>query len=487
LRVISINKKSNSILLTILFFGIAFRLLYVLFFSSFFAKAYLGRETIFYSGSDFGSALACFNNLIKHGSYSINLDEPLGYFNRMPGYSFLIGIISSIFPNPYNMYVVSLVQIALDLVSIFLLYKICFQLVKSELAGLVAAFIYATHPIIILWCPVLMSDSLGSFFTLLILYFYSKSDLKNKWFWVGLAIGLGTLIRPQTILTIPIIGLLEFIYNLKNLKNFFTSMLIMGLTIACTYGIYPIRNYVFHKQLILFQDLRGSGSVWNDATVNYMQYIYSVQSKWDPSWTNIMHNEKFTIDKAAFAHQGDSTILMDAIYKAQNCSYTFSCWSGYWKEQLPKSDSACDVELAKTFKLLRDNQIKYNAYHYWVTLPLENLKKCFFKSELSNAKDKSMILKLVPIVFLYRTILLLIGLFAGIWMVLKFKENRKYLLFIILGFTSWYLLICFGSMPQLRNIEMRYLLPVDVLLIIPVALIIVRLTQKFFSKQNNIN
>jgi hypothetical protein len=459
----------------------------VLFFSSFFAKAYLGRETIFYSGSDFGTSLASFNNLIKYGSYTINLDEPLGYFNRMPGYSFIIGIISLIFPKPYNMYVVSLFQILLDVMSIYLLYKICVRFAKNEIAGLIAAFLYATHPIIILWCPVLMSDSLGSFFTLLILYYYSQAESKYKWYLVGLAIGLGTLIRPQTILTIPIIGLLELIYNLKNFKTYFVSMLIMGLTIICTYGIYPIRNYVFHRQLILFQDLRGSGGVWNDATVNYMQYIYSVQSKWDPSWTNIMRNEKFTIDKAAFHHPGDSAILMDAIHKAQNCSYTFSCWSGYWKEQLPKSDSACDVELAKTFKLLRDNQIKYNAYHYWVTLPLENLKKCFFKSELSNAKEKSMILKLVPVVFFYRTLLLLIGLFAGIWMALKFKENRKYLLFILIGFTSWYLLICFGTMPQLRNIEMRYLLPVDVLLIIPAALIINRLTQKFFTKQNNID
>jgi hypothetical protein len=405
----------------------------------------------------------------------------------MPGYSFFIGIISLLFSNPYNMYMVSFLQIIFDVASIYLLYKICVRLTKSDTVGLIAAFLYATHPIIILWCPVLMSDSLGAFCSLLVLYYYSKSESKFKWFLVGLAIGIGTLIRPQTILTIPIIGGIELWYNLKNIKNYFRAMLIMGITILFTYGLYPIRNYVFHHQVILFQDLRGSGTVWNEATVNYMHYIYSVQSKWDPAWTNIMRNEKFTIDKAAFKYPGDSAILMDAIYKAQNCSYTFSCWSGYWKEQLPKSDSICDVELAKTFKLLRAHQIKYNAYHYWVTLPLENLKKCFFKSELSNAKDKSMMLKLVPIVFFYRTILLLIGLIAGIWFVFKYHENRKYFLFMVIGFLSWYLLICFGTMPQLRNIEMRYLLPVDVLLIIPAAILIYKIANKFIIKQNNID
>jgi 4-amino-4-deoxy-L-arabinose transferase-like glycosyltransferase len=175
--------KQNKLSL-ILVLGLMLRLFYVFFFSSFFAKAYLGRETIFYSGSDFGTSLSAFNNLIRNGAYSINLDEPLCYFNRMPGYSFFIGIISLLFSNPYNMYMVSFLQIIFDVASIYLLYKICVRLTKSDTVGLIAAFLYATHPIIILWCPVLMSDSLGAFCSLLVLYYYSKSESKFKWFLV---------------------------------------------------------------------------------------------------------------------------------------------------------------------------------------------------------------------------------------------------------------------------------------------------------------
>jgi hypothetical protein len=258
----------------------------------------------------------------------------------------------------------------------------------------------------------------------------------------------------------------------------------MGLVILFTYGLYPMRNYFLHNKVILFQDLRGSGGVWSDATVNYMQYIYSVQSKWDPAWTNIMRNEKFNIDKAAFNYPGDSAILMDAIYKAQNCSYTFSCWSGYWQgHRLSASDTLCDNEIAKSFLLLRNHQIEYNSFHYWIVLPLQNLKKCFFKSELSTSRTKSAALILVPIVFLYRTILLLIGLLACIWFIIKGNFKRKILLYIILNFSFWYLLICFGTMPQLRNIEMRYLLPVDVLLLIPASIVIQTLLLKIYKQK----
>ncbi|MFM2048451.1 MAG: hypothetical protein RI955_999 [Bacteroidota bacterium] len=459
-------------ILFLLVLGFILRLIYLFFFSPIFARAYLGMETIFFNGGDFGGSLISFKNLIYHGAYTINLNNEMGYYSRMPGYSFFVGIITLLTGEPQNLYIISIIQILLDVYSIYLIYKIG-KNIWNETTGIILGFLYATHPIIILWCPVLMSDSLGALCSLLTLYFYSKSESKYKWFWVGLSIGFGTLIRPQTILTIPIIGLIELIYQRKKIVYFLKCMSIMGITILFTYGLYPMRNYFFHHKIILFQDLRGSGGVWNDATVNYMHYIYSVQSKWDPAWTNIMRNEKFTVDKAAFAISGDSAILMAAIYKAQNCSYAFSCWSGYWQgHRLSPKDTACDVEIANTFALLREHQIKQNAYHYWVTLPLENLTKCFFKSQLSTSRTQSPMLKLVPIIFFYRSILLLIGLFACIWILLKMKLDKKTFLFILINFLGWYFLICFGTMPQLRNIEMRYLLPVDVLLLIPAAIII---------------
>ena len=90
--------KQNRNILLICLLGLLARMAYVVLFSSFFARAYLGRETLFYAGSDFGTSLLAFNNLWQHGTYSVNLADTLGAFNRMPGYSFFIGIISLIFP-----------------------------------------------------------------------------------------------------------------------------------------------------------------------------------------------------------------------------------------------------------------------------------------------------------------------------------------------------------------------------------------------------
>ncbi|HET8647000.1 MAG TPA: hypothetical protein VFO85_16005, partial [Vicinamibacteria bacterium] len=42
-------------------------------------------------------------------------------------------------------------------------------------------------------------------------------------------------------------------------------------------------------------------------------------------------------------------------------------------------------------------------------------------------------------------------------------------------FVLLYLTLCAGTSPQLRNIEMRYFLPADVLLLIPAAGLISRL------------
>lgn len=475
--------RQNKWLVFIIVFGLLARIAYVVLFSGFFAKAYLGRDTLFYPGSDFGTSLIAFKNLIQHGTYSVNLNDPLGAFNRMPGYAFFIGIISLLFAEPYNMYVVSGAQIIIDCIAIVLVFALLYKRFNTSVKlALLGAFIYAAYPIAIIWTPVLFSDSIGAFLSLWIAYVYlDNKENKRHWLVLGLLIGFAMLFRPQAILSILVIGAIELWTNRRILKHYFLCMLLMGTGIALTYGIYPARNLLLQHRLVLFQDLRGSGACWNEATVNYMQYVYAVQSHWDPAWTSIMKNKPFEIDKAAYAVPGDSLILMRAVKNAQTCSYAFSCWDGYWTERRSPYNLSCDSAIAADFALLRAHQIKYNAYHFWVSLPLENLNKCLLKSELSNKKKGGIVAQLVPIVFYYRTLLILLGILACV-IGLYQRQHTRALLFILLSFTSWYLLISAGTMAQLRNIEMRYLLPVDVLLLVPVALLSTRL--KFFAKED---
>jgi hypothetical protein len=470
-------------LILICVFGLLARVAYVVLFADFFAKAYLGRDTLFYPGGDFGTSLNSFRNLIYHGTYSANLNDALGAFNRMPGYSFFVGLISLVFSEPYNMYVVSGLQILIDCIAIALVYAILYKRFQcSEKVSLLGAIIYAAYPIAIIWTPVLFSDSIGAFFSLWILYSYlSNPEKKYKWLLLGLLIGFAMLFRPQALLSILVVGIMELWINIKNLKYYFKCMLLMGVGIALTYGTYPARNILLQHRFVLFQDLRGSGSCWNDATVNYMQYVYSVQSHWEPAWSSVMQNRKFEIDRAAYAVAGDSIILDRAVKNAQQCSYAFSCWSGYWTAERT-ANPACDSAIAADFALLRAHQMKQNAFHFWVILPIENLKKCLFKSEISHKKNGGFVASLVPVVFYYRSLLILLGILACV-IAIRRRQNTKANVFILLSFFSWYLLISVGTMAQLRNIEMRYLLPVDVLLVVPVALLFTKLL--FVSKKES--
>ena len=77
--------------------------------------------------------------------------------------------------------------------------------------------------------------------------------------------------------------------------------------------------------------------------------------------------------------------------------------------------------------------------------------------------------------FLLRSFLVVIGL-LGIYLALRNRGVRKKFLLIVLGYMiTWYLYISFIY----RNIEMRYLLHTDILLLIPAAF---ALTVLFFNK-----
>jgi nicotinamide riboside transporter PnuC len=90
--------------------------------------------------------------------------------------------------------------------------------------------------------------------------------------------------------------------------------------------------------------------------------------------------------------------------------------------------------------------------------------------------------------FYYRSLLILLGL-AGIFMMLFKQETRPIAAFVGLFFVMLYGYLCFGTSPQCRNIEIRYFLQADILLLIPAAFLLARLsfvnsfTARFFPEK----
>lgn len=204
-----------------------------------------------------------------------------------------------------------------------------------------------------------------------------------------------------------------------------------------------------------------------------MQYVYSVKAEWDPQFSNIIHNKPVKFPPIAYRTPEDSVKLERAIYLSQNCGSGFSYWKGYWKKPIPANDpSNCSEEAARLFNELRANQIKYNPVNFYLILPLQNLKKALFKSELGESK--SLARKLGGILFFYRTFLLILGI-IGLVMMLRDRFTIPIAMLIGSFFVALYFYLSFGTSPQCRNIEMRYLLQPDVLMLLPAAFLLSKL------------
>ena len=238
------------------------------------------------------------------------------------------------------------------------------------------------------------------------------------------------------------------------------------IAVSLSYGWWPARNLLLHKELVFTHRISAIDG-WGKDVQAYVSYIYSVQSNWQPQFDQVVGNKSFEIDRSnAYVFPSDSALLAETIFLSQNYGSGFGEWPGYWKKPMPAN--RYDTIIVKNFNILKQHQISYNSFHYWVVLPLENLKKCFFKSDLLSSSN-FWIKTLASLVFFFRTAVLFLGIFGTVAYCLINKKNNFILLMNFLFFSSWYILISAGDTYFLRNIEMRYLIQCDTLLILPAA------------------
>jgi hypothetical protein len=458
--------KQNKSILILLGTGFLARVIYTICFSKFVAQNYFGQDSLFTNSGDFSAWVDAIKNLVRTGDYTVNADNSYGYFGRMPGYAIFIAPFYFIFGESYFTYTVSFAQVLLDTSNIYLIYRIYKNIFpySTGYSPYIAPLIYAIHPINILWSSALFSEALSVFLLLLSLCIYTSSRFPYKYFTFGFISGFNILVRPQVVLFALLFVVLQVLltHPLKSKKQFTgLCLFIFGLLIA--YTPWPARNYLLHDKIVLTQDISGFAN-WGIDVHSYMHYIVSIQNNWEPQFGQIIHRQPFEIDtKNAYVTPTDSADLAKAVFLAQYHGSGFSNWAGYWQEKIDRNKN--DTTIAELFTKLQRHQMKYNAFHYWLTLPLSNLKKCFFKLEFTH-HNPSVLFKLATLMFVFRTLVILLGLVGS---VLLFKNQEPIFKLILLFFVSWYLLICWGPSAQMRNIEMRYLLQVDTLMIIPAS------------------
>lgn len=471
----SFFKKNH--LFVIIAAGFFIRILFYLFG----AKIYYGNAD-FMVGGDTLSWVTSIINLIDHGTYSVNLNKETGYFFRPPGYSFFIGFFYLISEKNIDTTYILIVwaQLILDTISIWLIYKIVQKIFSNKLFSAITAFLYATYPFIIVWNPVVYAETVSVFFLLLGLWFFANDKLKYNYFFSGLILGFAALTRLQIIFIFPAIGLALLIQYKKNIPQLLRISVPVTIAFILSYGLWPLRNYVNYNRAIFSQDLSAL-PCWDIDIMSFRDYIYSVKTDWDPQMTQIMKGERVDWPDASFIVPEDSGKLNYATRLCHECGLGFSVFmkNAHLRKNNVPIDSSCSKEISMVFHELQQNQIKYNWWNVYLWVPLSNLKKCFFKSGLYKPSN-AIVNMFTTILFGFRSVLILLGLF-GIVLFLKVNRKLPSLFLMILFFLMFsYLSLSFIY----RNMEMRFLIQPDLLLLIPAAYVFTYFIEKLILKKN---
>lgn len=464
----------NKKLLLILLLGLVVRIAFLLWG----ANVYFNRDIV-YSQGDTQGWITGFENIISKGVYTVNPEHEYGYFARLPGYSFFIGIFYFIAGGNWEkaLPIIAWVQILLDVISIFFIYAITKRLFSSK-AAYFTAFLYALYPFVVVWNPVAHTETLSIFIMLAGFYFLTDPNQRVfSFFLSGLMFGLGALMRPQILVLFPIPFLFLLIQQSFS-KAFLKKALLVGLGVFITYGLWPVRNYVKYNKVVFTQVLKGYGDYWDDDVIAFMQYTFSVKSEWEPQFSSIVKNEPTVWPPHAYLNAEDSLMLERAVDLSKNCGFGFSRRTGYWKIPIAKEES-CSEEIAELFDYLRLRQMEENPLSFYFLVPLQNLRKALFKSQLTQKPESSLMAAMVSGLFFYRTLLIILGIIGA---VVFWKKGNYFNLLILAYFLVLYLSLCFGTTVQMRNIEMRYFLHADVLLLIPAGLFLSEI--KNFLRKN---
>lgn len=443
------------------------------------APIYYGTEEYAAKGGDTHAWVVSMQNLVHTGTYTADPNYEDGKFFRPPGYSFFLipFYIASGFDLKLMYLLAQIFQVLLDSVSIVLVYRIIKNINGHEQIALLGSFLYCIYPFSIVWSPYLYAESPSVFFLLLSFYFITREPNRKNYLISGFALGFAVLLRVQIIFAAPAIAIYLLSKNQSLKKLFISPAIFFFLAFGITYGSWPLRNLCYGK-FIPAEELQNDKHFSADF-IAYMFYIWSVKTDHNPQFEQIINGQPVEWPSASYLHPEDSATLARMAVLCNTCGRGFS----HFKASAGKidkpilEDNECTNEIAATFNRLRKEQIMENPFHFYVTVPLSNLQKALFKTRLYG--EKSTLVKIVStVLFSYRTIFIFLGL-AGVWLNKKMKlVDQTFLNTVLIYFLLWYLVICFGY----RNMEIRYFLMNDILLLIPASISIIFLFDRIGSK-----
>jgi hypothetical protein len=206
------------------------------------------------------------------------------------------------------------------------------------------------------------------------------------------------------------------------------------------------------------------------ATAGYERYAEDVGSarQWMYGWTTDSDPYLDGISGKAplpefpaevFGSAAEAAQAQQLIQRARQCGTGFYNWRYERRYEQPTN---CNAELAAGFEALSASYQQRHPVKYW-KVPLMNLQRAFFKSQLKHEGGSSQV---VGLLFAYRSLLILLGL-AGAILLLRYQATWPALFF----FVFMYVFLCF----IVRHLEIRYLLQADVSMLCLAGVPLVRL------------
>lgn len=449
-------------------FGLAFilRIIFLLYG----AEYYYG--TNIHRNGDSSSYRESFKNLIQYGEYTFDRNNDEAYFGRLPGYPFFWGISYMIVGEDLADVSTALIQTIADSYSAVLIFLIAILLFRSFYPAFISGLIYAINPFFIVWVPIIGTETAGIFLCLILFYFLFKLD-QEKWYnlaFLGFLVAIAFYFRIY--LGILIISVIIHLATHNDFFHFIRKSLIVGFSFLILYSIWPIRNYLQHDKVMFLKPVSAGYERYSEDIMSARRWIYGWSHDADKYLTSLAKNQSVSIPDYVFSDEDEREY-----YDSLTINY-IDCGSGFynWRTNKKFTGKNCNSILRFGFDILSDSYKKNHPFLYYFKVPGYNIKKFFFKSEL--AQDSTGVV--VKILFFLRSVLLILSVLG---VILFFSKEHIPLLFFstfMLLFISFYL----------RQMEMRYMIQAEALLIIfsgPVILEIVSKMLFYLRGQKSLN
>ena len=440
-----------------------FALIIRLSFSFYFQQYYFGTYQFKYS--DGITYLDPIINFIEIGEYRGDLFLNDSKYFRPPIYPIFLGIIYLLTPLDLFDYIVAFIQCLIGAFSSIIVYYIFKNIFNDKKLSFFSSILFSTYPFVILWTPVMYTETLQIFLILSLIYFSTKNI--NSLLFLMYQGGLtGAIILTKQylglILIIPLSIILfdtkfGFLSKIKNL-----SAIMLGLIIVLSPWI--ARNYIQSDSIIVFFGKTSGLRNTLDDAIAFNHFANKFDENTTPHMKTVVTSGivKFT-KHVDFLKRNENDI--DA-----STSLAFLCGGSFQERRTPSSPQRpipyenCNQEVIQKFNLL--------SKKFWQEVPLwealetrrDALWKVVSKTEILNEELVFSNRKfMVYILFIFRIIILIFGFFGLIYLFnprSEYKIEKKYLFAILLCSLSFYIFFCL----VLVSAEMRYLLTPDLLI-----------------------